>query len=68
MKLLTKEQQESHENAKICFIRKEKFENEYLRDKKYSKIRDGCHHINEYRGVLHISYVIWNTVHLKKFL
>ena len=34
MKLLTKEQQESHENAKICFIRKEKFENKYLRDKK----------------------------------
>ena len=36
--------------------------------KKYSKIRDGCHHINEYRGVLHISYVIWNIVYLKQFL
>ena len=27
MKLLTKEQQESYENAKICYICKEKFEN-----------------------------------------
>ena len=27
MKLLTKEQQESHENAKIFYICKEKFEN-----------------------------------------
>ena len=29
MKLLTKEQQESHKNAKICYICKEKFENNY---------------------------------------
>ena len=34
MKLLTKEQQESYENAKICYIDKEKFENKYLEDKK----------------------------------
>ena len=34
MKLLTKEQQESYENAKICYICKEKFENKYLKDKK----------------------------------
>ena len=33
MKLLTKEQQKSYENAKICYICKEKFENEYF--KKY---------------------------------
>ena len=32
MKLLTKEPQESHENAKICYICKEKFENKYLKD------------------------------------
>ena len=45
--------------AGIIFENKyEKFENKYLRDKKYSKIRNGCHHINEYRGVLQISYVI----------
>ena len=33
MKLLTKKQQESYENAKICYICKEKFEKEYLKDK-----------------------------------
>ena len=37
MKLLTKEQQKSHENAKICYICIEKFENKYLQDKKYCK-------------------------------
>ena len=31
MKLLAKEQQESYENARICYICKEKFENKYLR-------------------------------------
>ena len=31
MRLLTKEQQESYENAKICYICKEKFENKYLK-------------------------------------
>ena len=35
MKLLTKEQQESYENAKICYIFTEKVENKYLKDKKY---------------------------------
>ena len=35
MKLLTKEQQELHENAKICYICKEKFENKYCKDTKY---------------------------------
>ena len=53
MKLLTKEQQESYENAKICHICKEKFENIYLKDKKYSKIRDRCPYTGEYRGVAH---------------
>ena len=31
IKLLAKEQQESYENARICHICKEKFENKYLR-------------------------------------
>ena len=35
MKFLTKEQQESYENAKICYICEEKVENNYLKDKKY---------------------------------
>ena len=34
--LLTKEQQESYENAKIYYICQEKFENKYLKDKKRS--------------------------------
>ena len=39
MKLLTKERQKPYENAKICHIGKEKFENKYLIDKKYYKVR-----------------------------
>ena len=46
MKLLTKEPQESYENAKICYICKEKFENKYLKDKKYRIVRD-CHYTGE---------------------
>ena len=53
MKLLTKEQQESYENAKICYICKEKFENKYFKDKKYRKVRDHCHYTEEYRGAAH---------------
>ena len=35
MKLVTKEQQESYENAKICYTCKDKFESKYVKDKKY---------------------------------
>ena len=42
MKLLTKEQQESYENAKICYICKEKFGHKYLKDQKYLQVRDNC--------------------------
>ena len=34
IKLLTKEQQESYENSKICYVCQETFENKYLKDKK----------------------------------
>ena len=44
-KLLTKEQQESYENTKICYICKKKIENKYLEGKKYHKIRDHYHFI-----------------------
>ena len=47
MRLLTKEQQESYENAKGCYDCKEKFENKYVKDKKYCKVRDYCHYIGE---------------------
>ena len=50
LKLLTKERQELHENAKICYIYKEKFENKYLKDRKYRKVRDHCHYTEEYGG------------------
>ena len=43
MKLLTKKHKESYENAKICCICKEKFENKYLKDKKYYKSRYHYH-------------------------
>ena len=33
MKLLTKEQQESYKNEKICYICKEQIENKYVKDK-----------------------------------
>ena len=35
MKLLTKEQQKSYENAKICYICIGNFENKYVKDKKH---------------------------------
>ena len=53
MNLLTKTQQESYENAKSRYICKEKFENKYLKDKKYRKVRDYCHYTGEYRGAAH---------------
>ena len=53
MKLLTKEQQESYENTKICCICKEKFENKYLKDKKYRKVTDHFYNTGEYRGAAH---------------
>ena len=51
IKSLTKEQQKSYENAKICYICKEKFEN--IKYKKYCKVRDHCHYTGEYRGAAH---------------
>ena len=57
MKLLTKEQQESYENAKICYIGKKKFENKYLKDKIFLKLEI----IVIIQGdieMLHIIYVI----------
>ena len=37
MKLLTKEQQKSYENSKICYICQENFEHKYLKNKQYRK-------------------------------
>ena len=40
MKLLAKEQQESYENAKICYVCEEKFKNKYFKDKRHGKVTD----------------------------
>ena len=54
MKLLTKKEQESYKNSKICYICKEKFEENHAKDKKkYRKIRDNCHYTGEHRGAAH---------------
>ena len=53
MKLLTKEQQESYQNGKICYIFKEKFENKYVKDKKYCKIRDHSHYTGRHSAAVH---------------
>ena len=62
VKLLTKEQQELYENAKLCYICKEKFENKYLKYKKYRKVRDHCHYTGEYRGavqsICNLKYIV----------
>ena len=65
MKLLTEEQHESYENAKICSNCKEKFENKYLKDKKYRKVRDHCHYTREYRGAAHSKCNLKHHVHKK---
>ena len=55
MKLLTKDQQESNQNAKFCYICKEKFENKHLKDK-YRKFNDHCPYTGEYRNAAHGIY------------
>ena len=68
MKLLTKEQQKSYENPKICCICKEKFEVKYLKDKIYRKVRDHCHYTGEYRGAAHnicnLKYSLPKEIHI----
>ena len=61
MKLLTKEQQETHENANIFYICKEKFVNKYLKDE-YRKVRDHCHYTGEYRSAAHSIYSLKHSV------
>ena len=55
MRLLTKEQQESYENPKICYICKGKFDNKYLKDKKVVKL-EIIFIIQGNIEVLHITY------------
>ena len=62
MKLLTKEQQESYKNAKICYIIKGKFENKYLKDEKYLKVRDHCHYSAYYKGTVQSIWILKYSV------
>ena len=68
LKLLTKEQQESYKKAKFCYICKEKFENKYLKHKKYCKVRDHCHYIGKYTGAAHslcnLKYRVPKKIHI----
>ena len=57
---------ESHENAKICYICKEKFENKYLKNKKYRKVRDKCHYTVEYRGAAHSTYNLKYSIPIRR--
>ena len=50
MKLLTNEQQKSYENAKTCYICKEKIEEKCAKNKPYCIIRDRSQYIGEYGG------------------
>ena len=51
--LLSKERQESYENENIYYICAEKFENKYVKDKKYHKVRDQCHYTRKHSGAAH---------------
>ena len=68
MKLLTKEQQKSYNNAEICYICIEKFKNKYLKDKKYCKVKDHYHFTGEYRGAMHsicnLKYSVSKTIRI----
>ena len=52
-KLLTKELQESFDNAKICYICEEKVQNKNVKVKKYRKVRDDRHYTEKYGGAAH---------------
>ena len=51
MNLLRNKQ--TYQNPKICYICKEKFENKYIKNRKYFKDRDHCHYTREYIVAVH---------------
>ena len=65
MKLLTNEQQKSYQNAKICYICKEKFQDKHTKDKSYCKVKDHCHYPGKYTGAAEHSEKLYEVK--KKF-
>ena len=53
MKLLTKKQQKSYENTNIFYICEEEFEDDYIKAKKYRKVRNHRHYTGKYKGAAH---------------
>ena len=52
MKLLTNEQHESYQNKKSAkFVKK--IEDQHAENKNYRKLRDHCHHTDQYKGAAH---------------
>ena len=47
---LTKKEEKSDNNQKVCYICKKEFETS---DKKHHKVRDHCHYSGKYRGAAH---------------
>ena len=68
MKSLSKDRHESYETTKIFFICIEKFENEYLKDKKNIVNLEIIVFLKGNIEVVLIAYVLKNVVCLKKFL
>ena len=48
MRPLTNGQQYSYQNAKTCYICKEKFEDKNAKDKTFRKVGDHCHYTGKY--------------------
>ena len=53
MKLLTSKQQKSYENTNIFYICEEEFEDDYIKAKKYRKVRNHRHYTDKYKGAAH---------------
>ena len=49
---LTDQENKSYEKQKVCYIWKKEFRTDYD-NKKYHKVRDHCHYIEEFRGAAH---------------
>ena len=62
MELVTNEKQELHQNAKLCYIYKEKFEDKYA-NKKCSKVRDHCYYAGEYGCATHSMCNLKYSIH-----